>query len=116
LGPVYYNDFAGPDTSEHWWDVLHAIVGLIRVTHHFTMGVFSYDRMKGEGLTTGEGVGKSRVPIAELRAAIDARITELKLTDYLVWEHVAEPHTVGEDKAFHSLPFELRIRRFRIEE
>ena len=113
---VYYKDFAGADTSEHWWDVLHAIVGLIHVPHHFTMGVFSYDHKRGEGKTTGEGVGKSRIPIAELGAAIDARIAELKLTDYLVWEYVAEPHTVAEDNAFYSLPFEDRIKRFRAEE
>jgi hypothetical protein len=113
---VYYKDFAGPDTSEHWWDVLHAIVGLIHVPHHFTMGVFSYDHKTAEGITTGEGVRKIRIPIAELRAAIDTRITELKLTDYLVWEYVAEPHTVSEDKIFYSLPFEDRIERFRAEE
>jgi hypothetical protein len=110
---VYYKDFAGPDTSEHWWDVLHAIVGLIHVPHHFTMRVFSYDRMKGEGLTTGEGVNEIRVPIAELRRAINARITELELAQHLTWEYMIESHTVAEDSAFYSLPFEQRIQRFR---
>jgi hypothetical protein len=116
MSPEYYTDYAGSDTSEHWWDVLHAIVSLIHVPKHFEMGLFSYDQKKGEGITTGEGVGKIRVPIAELRAAVDARITELKLAEHLVWEYIDEAHTVAEDKAFYSLPFEERIKRFRIEE
>jgi hypothetical protein len=113
---AYYKDLAGPDTSEHWWNVLHAIVGLIHVPHHFTMGVFSYDHKTGEGITTGESVGKIRVPISELRAAIDARIAELKLTEHLVWEYIAEPRTASEDRVFYSKPFEDRIKRFRAEE
>jgi len=80
------------------------------------MGLVSYDRMTGEGIGVGDGGSRIRVPIAELRAAITARITELGLSEHLLWEYISETHTVAEDNAFYSLPFEDRIKRFRAEE
>jgi hypothetical protein len=111
-GEEYYTDFAGADTSEHWWDALHAIVGLIHVPKHFTMGMVGYDRKTGEGKAV-DGLKKIRVPIAELKAAVSARIAELGLSEALIWEYLVECHTVAEDSAFFGTPFETRIARFK---
>jgi hypothetical protein len=111
-GEEYYTDFAGADTSEHWWDALHAIVGLIHVPKHFTMGMVGYDRKTGEGKAV-DGLKKIRVPIAELKAAVSARIAELGLSEVLIWEYLVEHHTIAEDSAFYATPFERRIERFK---
>lgn len=111
-GEDYYKDFVGVDTGEHWWDVLHALVSLIHVPRHFSMGLISYDRQTGEGIAL-EGGKRVRVPIAELKAAVIARIAELGLAEYLLWEYLDEPHTVAEDSGFYAAPFDRRIARFK---
>jgi hypothetical protein len=113
-GGEYYTDFAGPNTSEHEWDIWRALGASLHTQPYFSLGFVSYDRLKAEGVFM-QGTQRYRIPINILKAAIETRIQELSLAPHLLWEWLAESHTCAEDSLFFGTPFENRIQRFKAE-
>lgn len=111
-GEGYYKDYAGPLTNEHEWDLWRALGALLHTRPYFRLGFVSYDRLKGEGVFV-DGTQRYRIPINILKAAIETRIQELGLAKHLLWEYLAECHTVAEDTAFYATSLYERIKRFR---
>jgi hypothetical protein len=110
----FYQDFCGENTSESEFEILHSIAALIRCQPHYSMPMYGYDRKTAEGVALDvKSNTKIRVPIATLRADVDARIAELGVAPHLIWEWMGETRTTVEDVGFYRLPFEERIARFK---
>ena len=111
----YWTDFAGTRTSEFDAKLLLSQLSLLQEPRFMnwkeTRWVNSdgyYDRRKSCWVSD-----KSLVPLAHMRAAIDARIRELGLDPILVAEHYASPHSIEEHREFLNLSFEEQMQRFR---
>jgi hypothetical protein len=110
----YYQSHCGDLTSESEFDILHSIAALIRCQPHYSMPMFGFDRKTAEGVALDvKSNTKLRVPIAQLRSDVAARIAELGVKNYLLWEYLAEEHTAVEDRGFYALAFEDRIKKFK---
>jgi hypothetical protein len=112
----HYQDFAGSETS--CWDAMH-LVYIARILEtpilkcsKFVWDYQHYDPRKG-AFTLSDAPA---VTIAELKAAIDARIGELGLSKPLIWEWLSVPHPDDDfGRAIWREDFTTRISRFRVE-
>jgi len=110
----YYQSHCGDLTSESEFDILHSIAALIQCQPQYSMPMFGFDRKTAEGVGLDMKLNtKIRVPIATLRADVDARIAELGVSEFRVWEYLAETHTTAEDHGFYALSFEERMKKFK---
>ncbi len=108
----FYRDFCGEHTSESEFEIWRSLGALLHTQPYFQLGGISYDRHKAEGLFFVEGQ-RFRVPLHILKANVEKRIVELGVKDYLIFEYMAEEHTVAEDRGFYAQSFEDRIAQFK---
>jgi hypothetical protein len=109
----YYRDFAGPETS--YWDARRWIhVAYLLQTP--ILKQFRYMIGNKYNPRTAEYVwddGTLCIALADVKAAVLARIGELKLSQVNIWEYLATPHSIAEGRAFDDLSFDAKMQRFR---
>jgi len=108
--PSYYEDFAGPNTSEYEFKHLLFILYFLH-DPKFIKASLNYDG--GYNSLTGVWIrGTSQISIQDLNVAVAERIAELGITEVLLLEYLAVPHGIAEYQHFGHLSFEKRMERF----
>jgi hypothetical protein len=108
----YWQDFAAPETSAYMFDQLMFQLGFLEdpkweyLSHNYRDG--NYNRRTGIWTR-----GDQQISIQDLKDSLAQRIAELSISEMLLAEYLAVPHSWQEDKAFWNLSFEERMLRFK---
>ena len=111
--PSYWQDFAGLDTSEYRFDHSMFLLGFLHdpkfeyLSHNYRDG--DYNRQTGVWTR-----GTSSVSIQELKNALAKRIAELEISEVLIFEYLAVPHSWQADQQFYGLSFAECMRKFQV--
>jgi len=111
--PSYWQDFAGLETSEYRFDHLMFLLGFLKdlkwehLSHNYRDG--GYNRRTGIWTR-----GDVQIPIQDLKDALAQRIVELGISEVLLFEYLAVPHSWQEDRVFYGLSFDERTRKFQV--
>jgi hypothetical protein len=109
--PEYFKDGCGVETSTYDFNHLMFILGFL---HDPKFEYLSHNHRDGDynsftGVWTG---GTSSVSIQELKQAVAERIAALGISEVILLEHLAEPHSWQEDQQFYALSFDEKMSRF----
>jgi hypothetical protein len=107
----YWQDFAGSETSAYRFDHLMFLLGFLKdpkwehLSHNYRDG----DYNRRTGIWTR---GDQQISIRDLKDALAKRIAELGISEVLLFEYLAIPHSWTEDRVFYALSFDERMRKF----
>ena len=110
--PEYFKDGCGVETSVYDFEHLFFILGFLQdpkfeyLSHNHGDG--SYNSLTGVWTR-----GDVQISIDGLKKAVAARIAELGISETLLLEHLAVPHSAVEYQKFCNLSFESRMQKFR---
>ena len=111
--PSYWQDFAGSETSAYRFDHLMFLLGFLKdpkwehLSHNYRDG----DYNRRTGIWTR---GDQQISIQDLKDALAKRIVELMISEVLIFEYLAVPHSWQEDRQFYGLSFDERMRKFQV--
>ena len=106
----YWQDFAGPETSEYRFDHLMFLLGFLKdpkfeyLSHNYS----NRDYDQHTGIWT---CGDIQIPIQDLKDALAARIAKLGISEVLLFEYLVVPHSWQEDQRFYGLSFDERVQK-----
>jgi hypothetical protein len=123
----YYTDFAGSETSH--WDFSHVCYLLDLLEEPKFQGLWSREDDGHFSATDATWSLRENAPpmkfalgvttppnfatLAELKAALGARIAELKISPVMIFEWLAVSHSIADSQAFDRLSFKEKMRTFR---
>ena len=111
--PSYWQDFAGSETSAYRFDHLMFLLGFLKdpkwehLSHNYRDGNYN----SRTGVWTR---GDVQIPIQDLKDALAKRIVKLMVSEVLIFEYLAVPHSWQEDQRFYGLSFDERMRKFQV--
>ncbi len=106
----YYKDFCGPETSIWMCNTILFLLNFLEDSKFGNLwhkGDGRYDRLTGIWRC-----GAVQISIQELKAALAERITQLGISEALLWEYMAAPKSIAGDHAFYSQDFAIRMNAF----
>ena len=111
--PSYWQDFTGPETSAYLFDQLMFQLGFFEdpkwehLSHNYRDGNYN----SRTGVWTR---GDVQIPIQDLKDALAKRIVKLMVSEVLIFEYLAVPHSWQQDQRFYGLSFDERMRKFQV--
>lgn len=129
----YFHCFVGEESSRWDFDTLASIGRVIKEPRFKLLWIEALDShdvvpLNGKFVRTGGAycaqsgcwVSKdgSRIPLADFREAVDARIAELGLSFVAVyaWAVAVNPCSIADERLFDSLSFDEKMKKFKTEE
>lgn len=116
--PDYYKEIAGEGTSEFEFDIVGCALGLLDDPTGWNLffNGGEYDHKTGAWVRKPDpsSVPVSVITISDLKAKLDMHIREHGLSEVLIWEFLADPHSrARNEQAWRRLPLEEKIKCFR---